>query len=264
MVARDLAIMSEHEFFEVERRDGVGRIVMNHPPLNVLDNGMMEAFNDILAGMMENRDLAAIVIGAKGKAFSAGVDVADHTPEKVGDMIRLFHGIFRKLAKTDAVTIAAVGGAALGGGCELACFCDIVLASERARFGQPEVQVGVFPPVAACVLPLQVGVKKAVELNALGATIGAAEAQRIGLVNQVYPVEEFEREVEAYLDGIRKLSRPVVRMAKRSTMLAAREQMMAHLDRAEAIYLNELMKLSDAREGIEAFMARREPVWTHA
>jgi cyclohexa-1,5-dienecarbonyl-CoA hydratase len=263
MVARDWEIMSEHEFFEVERRDGVGRIVMNNPPLNVLDNSMMEAFNDILAGMMESRDLAAIVIAAKGKAFSAGVDVADHTAEKVRDMIRLFHGIFRKLAKTDAVTIAAVGGAALGGGCELACFCDIVLASEKAKFGQPEVQVGVFPPVAASVLPLQVGVKKAVELNALGATIGAAEAHRIGLVNQVYPVEEFEGEVEAYLDGIRKLSRPVVRMAKRATMLVAREQMMEHLERAEALYLDEMMKLSDAQEGIAAFMARRKPVWTH-
>ncbi|MCH9001345.1 MAG: hypothetical protein IIC02_02125 [Planctomycetes bacterium] len=107
-------------------------------------------------------------------------------------------------------------------------------------------------------------IKKAVEMNALGATIKAGEAHRIGLVNQVYPVESFEQEVEAYLDGIRKLSRPVVRLAKRSTVLVAREQILAHLERTESIYLDELMKLSDAGEGIEAFMARREPVWTHA
>ncbi|MCH7926125.1 MAG: enoyl-CoA hydratase/isomerase family protein, partial [Planctomycetes bacterium] len=202
--------MSDYEFFEVQKADGVARITMNRPPLNVLNNAMMESFNAILADLLVGDELSAVVIDAKGKAFSAGVDVADHTPEKVGDMIKLFHGIFRKLASTDALTIAAVNGAALGGGCELACFCDIVLASEKAKFGQPEVQLGVFPPVAACVLPLQMGIKKAVEMNALGATIKAGEAHRIGLVNQVYPVESFEQEVEAYLDGIRKLSRPVV------------------------------------------------------
>lgn len=256
--------MADNEFLQVEVTDGIATVTMNRPPLNVLHNPMMEAFNEALADLVEKRDLAAIVIRAKGKAFSAGVDVADHTEEKVGDMIRLFHGIFRNLAKTDALTIAAVNGAALGGGCELACFCDIVLASEKAKFGQPEVQVGVFPPVAACVLPLQIGIKKAVELNALGATIGAAEAHGMGLVNQVYPVETFEADVEKYLDRIRKLSRPVVRMAKKATMLVAREQTMAHLERAESLYLKELMKLADAKEGIDAFIARREPVWTHA
>lgn len=257
-------IMSGNEFFKVEQRDGIGRITMNRPPLNVLHNPMMEAFNEILADMVEENSLAAILIAAEGKAFSAGVDVADHNAEKVGDMIRLFHGIFRKLASTDALTIAAVDGAALGGGCELACFCDIVLASERAKFGQPEVQVGVFPPVAACVLPLQIGLKKAIEMNALGATIKAVEAHRIGLVNQLFPVEGFEDAVDTYLEGISKLSRPVVRMAKRSTVMMAKEQIMAHLDRAEALYLDELMKLSDAEEGIEAFMARRAPQWKHA
>ena len=255
--------MGDYEFFKIQRDEGIVRIVMNRPPLNVMHNPMMETFNTILADVIEGGDLAAIVISAEGKAFSAGVDVADHTVEKVGDMIRLFHGIFRKLASTDALTIAAVDGMALGGACELACFCDIVLASDRAKFGQPEVQVGVLPPVAACVLPLQLGLKKAVELNAIGATIDAAEAHRIGLVNQVYPAERFDDEVNAYLGRIGKLSRPVVRMAKRATVLMARDQIMAHLDRTESLYLDELMKLADAEEGISAFMSRREPEWKH-
>jgi cyclohexa-1,5-dienecarbonyl-CoA hydratase len=255
--------MSEHEFFNVGQQEGVVRIVMNRPPLNVMNNPMMESFNTILEEVIQRSDLAAIVISSEGKAFSAGVDVADHTVEKVGDMIRLFHGIFRKLASTDALTIAAVDGAALGGACELACFCDIVLASDRARFGQPEVQVGVFPPVAACVLPTQVGLKKAVELNVLGATIDAVDAYRIGMVNQVYPVDRFEEEVNAYLAHVDRLSRPVVRMAKRATVLMARDQIMAHLERTESLYLDELMKLADAEEGIEAFMARRQPEWRH-
>ncbi len=256
--------LSAYEFINVGVDDGVATITLDREPLNVLHNPMMAELNAAIESLLAGEDLAAIVFRATGKAFSAGVDVSDHTPEKVGEMISLFHGIFRKLAATDALTIAATQGAALGGGCELACFCDIVLASARSKFGQPEVQVGVFPPVAACVLPLQVGVKKAVELTALGATIKADEALRIGLVNQVFPVEEFEAGVDAYLGEIKKLSRPVVRMAKRATSLVAREQILSHIEQAEKIYLDELMKLSDAHEGVEAFMAKRAPVWKHA
>lgn len=254
--------MSDYEFLQTEVSDGIAEIVLNRPPLNVLHTTMMTELDSAIESAQAG-DIAALVIRADGRAFSAGVDVADHTADKVGEMIRRFHGIFRKLAATDALTIAAVQGAALGGGCELACFCDIVLASDRAKFGQPEVQVGVFPPVAACILPPQVGIKKAVELTALGATIKADEAHRIGLVNAVYPADEFDARVGAYLDDIRKLSRPVVRMAKRAVMLRERQEILQHLDRAERLYLDELMKLSDSHEGISAFMEKRTPNWKH-
>jgi cyclohexa-1,5-dienecarbonyl-CoA hydratase len=256
--------MSDYKFFDVSVADSVATVTMNKPPLNVLCNPMMAEFNALLETVLAGDGASAIVLAASGKAFSAGVDVSDHTAELVGDMIRLFHGIFRKLASTDAVTIAAVQGAALGGGCELACFCDIVLASDRAKFGQPEVQVGVFPPVAACVLPLRVGTGKAVEISAIGATIGAVEAHRIGLVDQVFASDEFASKVGEYVAQFGKLSRPVVRLAKRATMLVAKEQIMAHLDRTEELYLSELMALRDAHEGIEAFMEKRAPKWCHA
>lgn len=256
--------MSAYEFFEVKRADGLASVTMNRPPLNVLHIPMMAEFNALLEPLVGDANLAALVLRASGKAFSAGVDVSEHTADKVGEMIRQFHGIFRKLAATDALTMAVVQGAALGGGCELATFCDIVLASDRAKFGQPEVQVGVFPPVAACVLPPQIGIKKALELNALGLVIDAHEALRIGLVNQVFPVEGFDASVERYLDPVRKLSRPVVRMAKRATVMGTREQMLRHLEEAERLYLHELMKLADAHEGLAAFMAKRQPSWQHA
>lgn len=256
--------MSEYEFFELSVADGVATATMNRPPLNVMHIPMIAEFNALLETVLGDANLAALLIRAKGKAFSAGVDVADHTAEKIGEMIEQFHGMFRRLAATDALTIAAVHGAALGGGCELACFCDIVLASDRAKLGQPEVQVGVLPPVAACVLPLRVGLGKAVELTAIGRTIEAAEAQRIGLVNQVWPTEEFDDRLDAYLSDIRKLSRPVVRLAKRATVMVAREQILAHLERTERLYLDELMKLSDAHEGLAAFMEKRTPSWKHA
>ncbi len=227
--------MNDSQYFDIKIDNGIAMITLNRPPLNIFDNSMMAQFNALLDEVVGSDDLAAIVIQANGKAFCAGVDVGDHAAENVADMISLFHGIFRRLASTDALTIAAVNGAALGGGCELACFCDIILASERAKFGQPEVKVGVFPPVAACILPLQIGTRKAVELTALGETILADEAHRIGLVSHVYTTEDFDSRVQQYLDSIRKLSRPVVRLAKRATMLTSRGQIMAHLERAESL-----------------------------
>jgi len=247
----------------LETAGGVATITLDRPPLNVLNIAMMAELNAVLEPVVGDKGIAAIVIRAGGKAFCAGVDVADHTGDKVGEMIEVFHGIFRKLASTDALTIAAVHRAALGGGCELAIFCDIVLASDRAKFGQPEVQVGVLPPVAACVMPAQIGIKKAIELNAVGMTIDAREAHRIGLVNQVYSEAEFDACVEAYLGEIRKLSRPVVRTAKRATAMIDREKVLAHLERVEKLYLDELMTLSDAHEGISAFLEKREPSWKH-
>ena len=256
--------MSNYEFLSVDVSDGIATITLNRPPVNVLHIPMMAELNSLLETVLADANLAAVVLRAQNKAFCAGVDVTDHTADKVGEMIRQFHGIFRKLAGTDALTIAVVGGAALGGGCELATFCDIVLASERAKFGQPEVQVGVFPPIAACILPPQIGIKKAIELNALGMTIKADEAYRIGLVNQVYPVDGFDACVDEYLAQIRKLSRPVVRMTKRATALATREQFLTRLEQVEKLYLDELMKLSDAHEGIAAFVEKRTPSWNHA
>jgi len=255
--------MNKFEFLEVGVADGIAVITMNRPPVNILHIPMMAEINTALESVIQQENLAAIVIRAEGKAFSAGVDVSDHVGDKMVEMIRQFHGIFRHLASTDALTIAAVARGALGGGCEVATFCDIVLASDRARFGQPEVQVGVLPPVAACVLPPQIGIKKAIELNAVGTIIDAQEALRIGLVNHVYPAEEFDSQVDAYLGEIRKLSRPVVRMAKRATAMAVRKQVLERLDQVEKLYLEDLMSLDDAHEGIAAFMEKRAPTWKH-
>ena len=256
--------MSNEKHVKLEIAEGLATITLDRPPLNVLNVPMMTELNGLLENVLTRNDTAALLIRGSGKAFSAGVDVADHSADKVGEMIRLFHGIFRRLITSDVLSVAAVQGAALGGGCELACACDIVLASDRAKFGQPEVQVGVFPPVAAAMFPVQIGIKKAIELTALGTTIDAAEALRIGLVNQVYPAGEFEARVDGYLGNIRKLSRPVVRLAKRATSLVVRKQILEQLDATEAMYLDELMKLQDAHEGIAAFVEKRPPVWKHA
>lgn len=256
--------MSSYQFFNVGTAEGIATITMNRPPLNILNNAAMAEFNALLEPLAANTELAAIVLRGAGKAFSAGVDVADHTAEKIGEMIPLFHGIFRKLAATDAMTVAVVHGAALGGGCELACFCDVVLASEKATFGQPEIRLGALAPVAASVLPLRIGSFKTIEMLALGGSIPADEARRIGLANQVFADDALDAQVDAFLNSLRSLSRPVVRLAKKSASHAIRRQVLADLERNERLYLDELMTLSDAGEGIQAFMEKRSPRWRHA
>ena len=256
--------MASFEFIQLDKAEGIATITLNRPPVNVLNIPLMAELNAALEPLIKDAGIAAIVLRAQGKAFCAGVDVADHTKDKIDEMLRQFHGIFRKLAMTDALTIAVVDGAALGGGCELATFCDIVLASDRAKLGQPEVQVGVFPPVAACVLPLRVGVRKAIELNAVGVVLGAPEAQRIGLVDYVYPATEFGSRVEVYLAELRKLSRPVVRLAKRATAGTTRADFLAQLDEVEQLYRDGLANLADAHEGLAAFLEKRPAQWKHA
>ena len=256
--------MAHYEFFGLATADGIAHVTMNRPPLNILHNAMMVEFNGLLESLLNDTSLVALVLKGQGKAFSAGVDVADHTPAKVGEMMPLFHGIFRKLLATDALTIAAVHGAALGGGCELACICDIVLASDKATFGQPEVKLAALAPVAASVLPSKIGLAKAIELTVLGGTITAEEARRIGLVSHVYPFDAFDSQVQEYLGQLQSLSRPVVRLAKRAVSQPARRLILNELDRNEHRYLNDLMKLSDAGEGIAAFLEKRAPKWKHA
>lgn len=252
------------EFIRISETEGVRTITLDRPPLNVLNLAMLGEVVNALEAAVGDESLAAIVLRATGKSFSAGVDIADHTADKVDGMIETFHRAVRLLASTDALTVAAVQGAALGGGCELACFCDIVLASERAKFGQPEVKVGVFPPVAATILPWRVGVARAVEINALGETIDAREAHRIGLASRVFAAEEFEAKVDEVVAAITRLSRPVVRLAKRATVEPFRAGLLAHLERAERLYLEDLMNLRDAHEGLSAFLERRAPLWSHA
>lgn len=255
--------MSAYEFHELNIADGIATVTLNRPPLNILNSTMIAELSALLERILSDAGLGAIVLRGQGKAFCAGVDVADHTPAKIGEMIPLFHGVFRKLASTDVLTVAAVHGAALGGGCELACFCDIVLASERATFGQPEVKLAALAPVAASILPSQIGLRKAIEMTVLGGTINAEEAKRIGLVNQVFPVDAFDTQVQTYLDQVRALSRPVMRLAKKAASEPIRKHILSELDRNERIYLGELMKLADASEGITAFLEKRSPKWRH-
>jgi cyclohexa-1,5-dienecarbonyl-CoA hydratase len=245
----------------LDREGGVATLTMDKPPLNVLDIAMMHEMCDALTELEGDEKLRVLVIRAENKAFSAGVDVSDHTPDKVEEMIRVFHDIFHHMSHIHAPIVAAVHGAALGGGCEVAIFCDIVLASEKAKFGQPEIQVGVFPPIAAVTLPHLTGRQKALELLLTGDIIKAGEAHRIGIVNQVLPVEGFEEAVDEYIAKLAGLSAPVLQLTKRSITETMGKPFDDAMRGVEDLYLGELMDTEDANEGLTAFLEKRKPEW---
>src|SRR5689334_22831969 len=186
-------------------------ITLDRPPLNVLDIAMMKSLDAAVKRALLKSDFL-IFQGAGPKAFCAGADVADHTPERVEKMLCAFHAVFRRLAAADCVTIAAVHGYCLGGGMELASFCDFVLATESAEFGQPEIKLGCFPPVAMIALPRLIGMRAAVRLILTGEQISTAEACRLGLVTRVAPDAELHAALNSLLEELRKLSPSVLRL----------------------------------------------------
>ena len=252
--------MQEFKNISFAESEGIARITLRRPPLNILNIEMMGEINRALESLRGRGDLKAIAFFAEGKAFSAGVDVSEHTGEKVRDMIYVFHKMFRLLDEAGVTSVAVVGGAALGGGCELATFCDIVIASENAKFGQPEIQVGVFPPVACAVFPKIMGRKKALELILTGDVISAEEAQKLGMVNKVVPPEKLNEEAEAFLSKLKSLSAPVLRLARLAAMRDL-SRLLNQLSEIEEIYLSRLMRTHDAEEGLKAFLEKRKPQW---
>jgi cyclohexa-1,5-dienecarbonyl-CoA hydratase len=240
----------------------VARILLRHPPLNVIDIPMMEELAETLAEIEARPDVSVIVFSGEGKAFSAGVDVAAHTPDTVDAMLTKFHAVIRALIATRKVTIAAVHGHCLGGGAELAMVCDIVYTTESAQWGFPEIKLGCYPPVACTALAALVGQKRAAELILTGRPINGTEAAEIGLASRSVPEDESPSIVDECLGHLRKLSPETLKLAKKASYAWDSMHFDKGLARAERIYLDELMKTSDAREGICAFMDKREPKWT--
>ncbi len=245
--------------------DRVARVSFARAPLNVFNIAMMKEIAHAVNRVASMPDVCAIVFAAASgtRAFSAGVSIEEHRPETVFQMLDTFHSIFRTLNIVSKPVIALVHGAALGGGCELAAFADIVVAGQSARFGQPEIKIGTFPPVAAVVLPRVIGDKKARELILTGELMSAATANRLGLVNYVVEDDKLEAKGEEILNALRQLSATALEMARRAIVESAGLNFDQALKKSEDIYLNKLMSRKDPVEGIEAFIAKRPPKWHH-
>jgi len=240
---------------------GLGTITLRKPPVNVFNIEMMDEINDTLRGWIEEKDLKVVLFNAEGKCFSAGVDVGEHMGDLAPKMIESFHGMFRLMEALGAVTVASVFGSCLGGGCELAIFCDLVIADETAKFGQPEIQVGVLPPIAAQVMPRIIGRKAANDLILSGRIISAQEALKMGLINKTVAKGDLPQETESFIRPYLSLSAEVLRIAKKTIKAGLMDELEPSLKAIEDIYLNELMKTADAQEGLRAFLDKRRPEW---
>ena len=244
-------------------RDGrTATVTLNRPPLNILDIPTIARLGEVVSELDRDEELQLVVFrGAGDRAFSAGVAVQDHTPELVGPMLEGLHGAIRKLRDLSAVTIAAVQGHCLGGGMELALACDLVIATEDARFGQPEIELGCYPPVAAALYPALIGPGRTLDLLLTGRTLSCEEAEGMGLI---------ARRVSQLDEGLAKLtaeilakSAAVVRLTKKAVRAGRDRGFSEALTETERLYLDELCPTADMAEGVAAFLEKRRPVWKH-
>jgi len=255
------ATSTKNERLSLTIQPPVARLQLKNPPLNVIDIPMMEELASALAEIETRREILVVILSGAGKSFSAGVDVATHTQDKVTSMLEKFHGVVRALVATKKVIIAGVHGHCLGGGAELAMVCDFVYTSDDAEWGFPEIQLGCFPPVAVTALAALIGQKRAADLILTGRTISGSQAAAIGLSTNAVPASQLDREIEETVGRLSALSPAALAITKKASYAWDAIHFDKGLARAERIYLDELMKTEDANEGIRAFMEKRKPAW---
>jgi cyclohexa-1,5-dienecarbonyl-CoA hydratase len=249
--------------FRVSVEKRVATLTFDRPPLNVLDIATCRALAEAVHGLAGLDDVGVLVVAGHGKAFSAGVDVGEHRPATVTAMLHSFHDFCRGLLEFPRPTIACVHGAALGGGCEVVLCCDVAVAGESAKIGLPEIALGVFPPLAAALLPRIAGRRAAAEAILWGDTWPAGEALRLGLLSEVVPDQRLAERVSARAARVAQLSSAALRQARMALRRGAAGLLDEALPAVEEIYLNDLMRTEDAGEGLQAFLEKRPPVWRH-
>jgi enoyl-CoA hydratase len=249
----------------VETRGPVGLITFNRPKaLNALNSDLISELAQALDALEADDAVGAIVLTGSEKAFAAGADIKEM---KDKTFVEAFLGNFiskwERLAACRKPTIAAVAGYALGGGCEMALMCDIILAGDNAKFGQPEITLGVIPGAGGTQrLTRAVGKSKAMEMCLSGRMMDAAEAERSGLASRVVPVAELVEEAVKTATAIAKMSRPSVLMAKEAVNRAF-ETTLAEGVRFERRLFHALFATADQKEGMAAFAEKRQPNFTH-
>jgi cyclohexa-1,5-dienecarbonyl-CoA hydratase len=235
-------------------------MTLGRAPLNVLDIATLEQVRGLLEPLADRRDVKAVVLRSSlPGTFSAGADVADHTRERAPAMLAAMHALVRLLDALPQVTMALVDGRCLGGGCELAMACDLVIASPRATFGQPEIDLACFPPVAAALLPRLAG-RHAADLVLLGETVPADRALRMGLVNRV--TDDVDAEGERVVEALGRKSGVALALARRALRRGALGTLEEALERNERLYVDEVLPTEDAAEGVRAFLEKRAPRWS--
>jgi len=247
---------------QLEIADHVARVVLDRPPLNVVDLATAGALAEAAARLRAESGYHAVIFETGGADFSAGVDVRDHLPDRGAAMIAEFHRACFGIAAIEAPVICAVQGRALGGGCELTVMCDLVIAGASARFALPEIKLGVFPPLAALTLPRMIPHHLASEMIMTGRELNAEEAVHVGLANRVVPDDELRGAADAVAKVFTKLSASALRVAKQALTMSRARPTREEVDAAERLYNGQLLNDEEAIEGLRAFMEKRAPAWS--
>jgi cyclohexa-1,5-dienecarbonyl-CoA hydratase len=244
----------------IEERGSLIRIRLARPKANIIDSAMMHALELHFAEHTANSDAKAVILDAEGPNFSFGASVEEHMPGKCADMLAGFHRLMKSMLACPVPIVAAVQGQCLGGGLELALAANFIFGAKDAKFGQPEIKLGVFAPAASCLLPERIGRARAEELLFSGCSVNAAEALDLGIVNRVTD-DPTGAALDWYQENLAPLSASSIRFAVRASRGDAVDRIGGALDSVERLYLDELMSTRDAIEGLEAFVGKRPAKW---
>ena len=252
----------EYKNIILEKKDGIARLTLNRPPVNVINREAIAEINNALEDIKNDDSVKVLLFrGSGNKAFCAGVEVKDHIGEAMPKMMREFGKIFSTLKSLGKPSIAVVNGVALGGGCELVAGCDMAIACEKAKFGQPEIVLGGLAPVAAAILPRLLGEKKAFEMVLLGESISAAEAERIGLVNKVVTEEELDKTADEFARKFLEKSSLSVKLCREAFYQSSdKAEFEAALKIATELGIK-TWETEDGQEGLKSYLEKRKPVW---
>jgi len=254
-----------YEHILVETRARVGKITLNRPKaLNALNAALMQELASALDAFENDRAIGCVVVTGSEKAFAAGADIKEMQAFGFPDVyLDDFIASWERLARFRKPVVAAVAGFALGGGCELAMMCDIIIAADNAQFGQPEIKLGVMPGAGGTQrLVREIGKSKAMDLILTGRNMGAAEAERSGLVARVVPLGELNAEAHKVAETIANMSLPVAMMAKEA-INRAYETPLSEGARFERRLFHSMFGFADQTEGMSAFVEKRKPDFKH-
>jgi enoyl-CoA hydratase/carnithine racemase len=255
------ATAQEFKYINFDTTTFAARITLNFPPYNVLTVPMMSELAEAIESLNTRPDVKCIVLDSSQKTFSAGISVEDSRPERVFQTLEAFNRVFEAISEISKPMIVVVNGPAIGAGSELVAFGDMVIATTNAKFAQPEVKMGVFPPFAAIMLPSLIGPKKTYEMILTGNALTAEDAFAYGFVNKVVSESDLPKAVNEVLTRIGEFSGPVLEMTKRVIGSSIGKPLEIAMKQSQDIYLNQLYALEDVAEGLRAVVEKRKPIW---
>ncbi len=254
-------LIEDFQFVKFRLEGEVAHLRLDRPQQNLLNERMLMEVAAGINSVSEKREIKLILLDSEGKTFSGGIELGEYTQRRVFQLLDAFHNAFAAMLDTSKPVLVVVNGPAFGGGAELAALGDLVIATPNAKFAQPEIKLGAFPPLAAAVLPYILGPKLALELVLTGEAMSAERAREVGLVNWLVPEDKLVEKVDEVVARVTAQSGPVLTMAKKAILGSLGLPLREGVRNSMKVFLNELADLEDSQEGLRALVEKRAPKW---